>query len=371
MYSQQTYGPIRQQSGEIVHMKEQDWGNLVLSELKRAAREYTTAALEATHPAVRQTFAGLAQKTMSDQAELYDLLAQMNGYGSVRAAQAHEVDQELRHMQQKTEELRLMAQRLAEAGHAASAAYPQTFDPAYAQPLHGYAVHPSLAPAPGISSRPPSGNLPSAGYGAGTSEPSRLPYGAGSSQGYGLAGNPGHSISYAQHDGREARPSYGMGQHPAAYAPANAASYAYGAGQSYREQEQGAAGSAHAPSVSGASEVSSDLTEASFPSSVAGTDSLHSGHRHEPAASSKLDQSQSQSQSFVLPPKPNSDYGVLGSTQEPAKSGTSEQTRAQGAASVRSGSSPYSHGHGMAARTNETPGAEPSSVSTSPENRSH
>lgn len=367
MYTQQNYGTIRQQSGEFVPMKEQDWGNLVLSELKRAAREYTTAALEATHPAVRQTFAGLAQKTMSDQAELYDLLAQMNGYGSIRTAQAHEVDQELRQMQQKTEELRSMVQRLAEAGQAGMSAYPQVFDPAYAQPFHGYTANPSFAPAQAVASQPPYGYYPSAGYGARTSETSHPSYGTGASHGYGMTGNPGHSQSYAQDDGRDSQLSYSMSQEPSAYTQTNAASFGYGTGHSYNPQ--GSAGSAYASSASGDSEFSSEITEASAKSSIAGTDSTHTGQRHEEAASSKVDQSQSQS--FVSPSKPDSDYSVFSQTDESAKSGTSEQTRAYSAsaASVRSGSSPY--GHGAATRTYEAPSAKPSSASNSPANRSH
>jgi len=107
-------------------LQEQDWGNLVLSELKRTAREYATAALEATHPAVRQTFQSLAQKTMQEQAELYTVLSQLNGYGSVKMAAQHEVQQELQQHGQKAEQLQNFVQQAIQESYAAGAVYQQS-----------------------------------------------------------------------------------------------------------------------------------------------------------------------------------------------------------------------------------------------------
>ncbi|MBP1157740.1 MULTISPECIES: spore coat protein [unclassified Paenibacillus] len=107
------------------HLNEQDTANLVLSELKRAAREYTTAALEATHPAIRQTFANLTQKTLQDQAELFDALSQINGYGSISMAAQHEVQQELQQQIRRAEQLQLLVQRSIQSEYASANAQQQ------------------------------------------------------------------------------------------------------------------------------------------------------------------------------------------------------------------------------------------------------
>ncbi|GAA4874632.1 hypothetical protein GCM10023310_62870 [Paenibacillus vulneris] len=109
MYQQQNY--MNQPTHQHTPLQEQDWGNLVLSELKRTAREYTTAALEATHPAIRQTFQSLSQRTMQEQAELYQVLSQLNGYGSVQLANQQEIHQEIQQQVQKVEQLQSIVQR--------------------------------------------------------------------------------------------------------------------------------------------------------------------------------------------------------------------------------------------------------------------
>ncbi|MFH5187497.1 spore coat protein [Paenibacillus sp. TAB 01] len=115
---QSSYGISQQGTQQSGSIQEQDWGNLVLSELKRTAREYTTAALEATHPAIRQAFQALAQHTMQDQAELFDVLSQLNGYGSVKMANMQEVQQELQQQVHKAEQLQNLVQQAIQSGHA-------------------------------------------------------------------------------------------------------------------------------------------------------------------------------------------------------------------------------------------------------------
>lgn len=121
---------INTQAGQAqalhLHLNEQDVANLVLSELKRTAREYTTAALEATHPAIRQMFASLSQKTLQDQAELFDVLSQLGGYGSIKMATQLEVQQELSQQIQKAEQLQAIVQQ-AVHGSFAGGAYQQPF----------------------------------------------------------------------------------------------------------------------------------------------------------------------------------------------------------------------------------------------------
>ncbi|UUZ91146.1 spore coat protein [Paenibacillus sp. P25] len=111
------------------HLQEQDWGNLVLSELKRTAREYATASLEATHPAIRQSFVTLCQKTLNDQWELYNVLSQQNGYGQVHMATQQEVQQELQRHFQKAEQLHSFVQQAIQSSYASAGAYQQAAYP--------------------------------------------------------------------------------------------------------------------------------------------------------------------------------------------------------------------------------------------------
>ncbi|NOU95164.1 spore coat protein [Paenibacillus sp. LMG 31456] len=118
MYQQTSTNQYNQQSNSNTQLKEQDWGNLVLSELKRTAREYTTAALEAEHPAIRQTFQTIAQHTMQDQAELFAVLSQLSGYGSIKAADQQEIRQELQQQIQKAEQLQSFVQQAVQSNMA-------------------------------------------------------------------------------------------------------------------------------------------------------------------------------------------------------------------------------------------------------------
>ncbi|WP_282938869.1 spore coat protein [Paenibacillus sp. RC67] len=120
MYQQQNF--MNQSTHQHTPLQEQDWGNLVLSELKRTAREYTTAALEATHPAIRQTFQSLSQRTMQEQAELFQVLSQLNGYGSVKMANQQEIQQDLQQQVQKVEQLQSIVQQSIQSANTNTAA---------------------------------------------------------------------------------------------------------------------------------------------------------------------------------------------------------------------------------------------------------
>jgi hypothetical protein len=110
--SQQNQGSQQNQQANEQALQEQDWGKLLLGELKRVAREYTTAALEASHSSLCQTFQSLAQKTMQDQARLFSVLSQMNnGYSSIPMAHPQEIQQELQQRSQKAEQLQSLVQQ--------------------------------------------------------------------------------------------------------------------------------------------------------------------------------------------------------------------------------------------------------------------
>ncbi|WP_281882865.1 spore coat protein [Paenibacillus sp. YYML68] len=154
MYAQQQSTMINtsnqtQGQGAHLHLNEKDVANLVLSELKRSAREYTTAALEASHPAIRQMFTQLCQKTLQDQAELYTVLSQMQGYGQIRMATQQEIQQELQQQIRKAEQLQVTVQQALRTVFAGASTY-QTSQQHSSAPQGGYAQHgyqPSYAAA--------------------------------------------------------------------------------------------------------------------------------------------------------------------------------------------------------------------------------
>ncbi|UJF33151.1 spore coat protein [Paenibacillus hexagrammi] len=95
-YQQQSFGTQQNQQsqGNQVYLEDQDLANFVLSELKRAAREYTTAALESANPQIRQTFQSLLQKTLNDQATIFQEIQKLGGY-DVQPANQQQLQQEL------------------------------------------------------------------------------------------------------------------------------------------------------------------------------------------------------------------------------------------------------------------------------------
>ncbi|WP_141336636.1 spore coat protein [Paenibacillus sp. tmac-D7] len=200
---------INTQAGQAqalhLHLNEQDVANLVLSELKRTAREYTTAALEATHPAIRQMFASLSQKTLQDQAELFDVLSQLGGYGSIKMATQLEVQQELSQQIQKAEQLQAIVQQ-AVHGSFAGGAYQQPFgqqqpsfqpsQPSYAQ-MPGYAAgssHYGGMLSSSVSGQQNQSQTSSAGY---SQSPAASSFGSSVQTGYGYGAS---SVEDSEHN---------------------------------------------------------------------------------------------------------------------------------------------------------------------------
>jgi spore coat protein CotF len=132
MYQQQSQ-MNRQQSV----LQDQDVANIVLSECKRIAREYATAALEANHPAIRQTFQTLLQKTLQDQAQIYTIISQMNAYGDVKEASWQEIQQEIQKQMQKVGQLQTLVQQSLQWGlQPQAAAYQQPMNQPNNQPAY-------------------------------------------------------------------------------------------------------------------------------------------------------------------------------------------------------------------------------------------
>jgi spore coat protein CotF len=99
------------QSGTTVRLHEEDVANLVLAELKRTAEEYTTAILEAQNPQIRHILQTLLQKTLNDQARLFDTLRSLNWYEAPAAAQPQELQKAVQAKQQCWNKLQTFAQQ--------------------------------------------------------------------------------------------------------------------------------------------------------------------------------------------------------------------------------------------------------------------
>ncbi|OAS14455.1 spore coat protein [Paenibacillus oryzisoli] len=96
MYQQNSQQPHQ---GQQVDLEDLDFANFVLSELKRSAREYTTAALEAANPSIRQTFETLLQKTLDDQALVFQEIQSLGGY-QIQQADQQMIEQEIQKQSQ-------------------------------------------------------------------------------------------------------------------------------------------------------------------------------------------------------------------------------------------------------------------------------
>lgn len=119
MYQQNSQQPLQ---GQQVDLEDLDFANFVLSELKRSAREYTTAALEAANPSIRQTFETLLQKTLDDQALVFQEIQSLGGY-QIQQADQQMIEQEI----QKQSQTALQVQSIVgqHVGRTTSASFSQ------------------------------------------------------------------------------------------------------------------------------------------------------------------------------------------------------------------------------------------------------
>ncbi|MDU0205748.1 MULTISPECIES: spore coat protein [Paenibacillus] len=112
MYQQ---NPYQQQQQHQVLLQEQDLANLVLSELKRSAGEYTTAVTEAVNPQIKQTFQTLLSKTLQCHATLFQEIQKL-GYYEAQPAEQQEIQQELQKQSQTAAQLQsFVHQNLSQA----------------------------------------------------------------------------------------------------------------------------------------------------------------------------------------------------------------------------------------------------------------
>lgn len=121
MYQQNPYQQQQQQQQQV-RLQEQDLANLVLSELKRSAGEYTTAVTEAVNPQIKQTFQTLLSKTLQCHATLFQEIQKL-GYYEVQPADQQEIQQELQKQSQTAAQLQSFVQQ--NLSHAPSMSYQQ------------------------------------------------------------------------------------------------------------------------------------------------------------------------------------------------------------------------------------------------------
>ncbi|WLR51748.1 spore coat protein [Bacillus tianshenii] len=81
-------------------IQEQDLVYTFLADLKRSAREYTTAVTESNCPEVRQMFEQLLQNTLKLQEQTYQLMAQQGWYNTSSPVQVQEIHKQLNTYQQ-------------------------------------------------------------------------------------------------------------------------------------------------------------------------------------------------------------------------------------------------------------------------------
>ncbi|WP_128896741.1 spore coat protein [Longirhabdus pacifica] len=94
-YNQQQPSSMMQQGMSGMALTDKDFSNIILSEMKRTAREWTTACLESECPTVRELFRSKLNKTLDLQHELYDLMSQYGFYGQVKPAMQQDIQSQL------------------------------------------------------------------------------------------------------------------------------------------------------------------------------------------------------------------------------------------------------------------------------------
>ncbi|NDI36472.1 spore coat protein [Chengkuizengella sediminis] len=135
MYNQSTSNMGQQQMGQQhVALPDKDMANLVLSELKRMAREYTTACLESANPMVHQNFNQLLQKTLADQAQLFQIMSQQGMY-NVTPAPMQEIQKEQQKFNQCGYETQQFMQQYLGGGQPSSGMM-GSGNQSYQQPTH-------------------------------------------------------------------------------------------------------------------------------------------------------------------------------------------------------------------------------------------
>lgn len=108
----------QQHTANRVQLSDKDLANFVLSELKRVAREYTTAALEASDPQIRQLFERALQQTLQDQEKLFKVMGSLNMSGQPMMATRQDLQSELQSNAQTSQKLRSWTEQSLQSASA-------------------------------------------------------------------------------------------------------------------------------------------------------------------------------------------------------------------------------------------------------------
>ncbi|WP_233500588.1 spore coat protein [Paenibacillus antibioticophila] len=102
-------------------LPQDDLLKIMLADLRRTSREYTTATTEASCPAIRSLFSELTDSTLKLQGELYKLMEQQQIYTKPAGASRKEVDQNLQEAEQACMKAKqLVAQHQSQLGSVAA-----------------------------------------------------------------------------------------------------------------------------------------------------------------------------------------------------------------------------------------------------------
>ncbi|WP_068780155.1 MULTISPECIES: spore coat protein [unclassified Paenibacillus] len=92
-------------------LNESDYLNVILSDLKRTVREYTTATTESACPVVRRMFTDLTNSTLRLQGELFQVMEQNQMYTAPSPAPRQMIDKEIQTAQQDHQQAHQMSQQ--------------------------------------------------------------------------------------------------------------------------------------------------------------------------------------------------------------------------------------------------------------------
>ncbi|QLG41807.1 MULTISPECIES: spore coat protein [unclassified Paenibacillus] len=114
-------------------MQEQDLLKSILADLRRTAREYTTATTEASCPVTRRMFTDLTNDTLRLQGELFNVMQQNNMYSVGSKALRQDVDKQI----QSAHQTQQKCQQFIQEKNTQTSAYSQAPNVPQHQPNYG------------------------------------------------------------------------------------------------------------------------------------------------------------------------------------------------------------------------------------------
>ncbi len=111
-------------------LPQDDLLKIILADLRRTVREYTTATTESSCPSIRRMFAELTDSTLRLQGDLYTLLERHQVYSAPAGATRQEIDQKIKEAEKTHQKVHQFVQQHAFQSnpylHPANVPYHQT-----------------------------------------------------------------------------------------------------------------------------------------------------------------------------------------------------------------------------------------------------